>query len=401
MSDQIELSLVMPCLNEAETIATCIKKAQSSIKKLNIKGEVVIADNGSTDGSREIAKGLGARVIRVKEKDQHYGSAIRWGVNAARGKYVIMGDSDDSYDWSRLELFVEKLRAGHEFVMGNRFKGGIEPGAMPTLHKYLGNPVLSFIGRLFFNVKIGDFNCGMRGFTREAFMRINPQARGMDFAAEMVVKAALKGVKITEVPTTLSPDGRSREPHLRTWTDGWKVLRFLLLFAPAWLFLYPGVLLTLASAALILGIFFQPVNIFGFALDIKSMVYLCFFLIIGVQLIFFYYFAKIYTVSNYIVPMTSRFEKAFDYFTLERGLIFGIILTIFGLALGIYNIFEWSKVDFGLFESRENLNYVLVSALMITIGVQTVTHSFMYSIIGLKIRVPDTGAVDTSVAEMH
>ena len=400
MRDEIELSILMPCLNEAETIATCIKKAKKSLEKLNINGEIVISDNGSTDGSQAIAKKLGARVINVKEKDQGYGSGIRWGVAASRGKYVIMGDSDDSYDFSKLEPFIDKLREGYDLVMGNRYKGGIKKGAMPVLHRYLGNPVISFLGRLFFNVKIGDFNCGLRGFTKKAFQKINPQTRGMDMATEIVVKAALKKVKITEVPTTLSPDGRSREPHLNTWSDGWRVLRFLLLFSPAWVFLYPGIILTFISLVLGALIHFEPVQMISEVfLGIKSMIYIGFFFLIGFQLIFFYYFARIYAVANYIVPKSSRCERLFDFFTLERGLFAGIFLLSVGLALGFFNIFEWSKVDFGGFNQENILKTTLYSAISITLGVQVIIYSFIYSILGLKLRWPDTDGEDLKYLE--
>lgn len=389
MARQVELTILMPCLNEAETIATCITKAQKSLERLGIDGEIVISDNGSTDGSQEIAKSMGARVINVKEKDQHYGSGIRWGVNAARGKYVIMGDSDDSYNFSKLEPFIDKLREGYDLVMGNRFKGGIEKGAMPFLHRYLGNPVLSFVGRLFFNSKVGDFNCGLRGFSKAAFLKINPRMRGMEMAAEIVVKASLNKIKITEVPTTLSPDGRSRKPHLKTWSDGWKVLRFLMLFAPSWIFLYPGILLTLFSFVTGIILFFNPIQLGAIGFDIKSLIYISFFFIVGIQLLFFYFFAKIYAVSNEIYPMSNRFEKTFSYLTFERGLLLGLLLIIVGVVIGFSNIFQWSKVDFGVFDNSMSIKYVLLSALSITLGVQFVIFSFVYSILGLKIRFPD------------
>src|SRR4026208_2626990 len=246
--NRTELSILMPCLNEAETLATCIKKAQKALESLNVRGEVVIADNGSTDGSPEIAASLGARVVHVAEKG--YGSALLGGLNAARGKYIIMGDADDSYDFTNLGPFLEKLRAGYDLVMGNRFKGGIAPPAMPPLHKYLGNPVLTGIGRLFFRSPCGDFHCGLRGFKKEAVMNLDLRTTGMEFASEMVVKATLHKMRITEVPTTLSPDGRSRAPHLRSWRDGWRHLRFLFLYSPRWLFLYPGLLLILIGLGL-------------------------------------------------------------------------------------------------------------------------------------------------------
>jgi glycosyltransferase involved in cell wall biosynthesis len=236
-----ELTILMPCLNEAETIATCAKKASSYLSKSNIRGEILVADNGSTDGSREIAQGLGARVVSICERG--YGAAQIGGIGAARGRFVIIGDADDSYDFSRLDGFVAKLREGYDLVMGNRFKGGIEAGAMPPLHRWLGNPVLSFIGRIFFKAELGDFHCGLRGFDRQSIRNLGLRARGMEFASEMVVRCRLARLRMTEVPTTLKKDGRSRRPHLHTWRDGWRHLRFLLIFAPRWLFFYPGLAL--------------------------------------------------------------------------------------------------------------------------------------------------------------
>jgi glycosyltransferase involved in cell wall biosynthesis len=243
----LELSVVMPCLNEAETLAACIKKIQASLSQNHIKGEIIVADNGSTDGSQEIATKMGVRVIHVDEKG--YGNALMGGIAAARGKFIIMGDADDSYDFTALMPFLDKLREGYDLVMGNRFKGGVQPGAMPFLHQYLGNPVLTFIGRLFFRSPCGDFHCGLRGFTREAILKMDLRTVGMEFASEMVVKATLHKMRIAEVPTTLSPDGRSRPPHLRSWRDGWRHLCFLLLYSPRWLFLYPGALLMLIGFA--------------------------------------------------------------------------------------------------------------------------------------------------------
>lgn len=385
-SSRPELTVLMPCLNEAETIATCIKKAQACIKRLNLNAEIVISDNGSTDGSQKIAEDLGARVIHVKEKNQGYGSGIRWGVNAARGKYVIMGDSDDSYDWSKLDNFIEKLREGHELVMGNRFKGGIEKGAMPVLHRYLGNPVISWLGRTFFNVSIGDFNCGMRGFTKEAYQRIDPKTRGMDHATEIVVRAGLNNLDITEVPTTLSPDGRSREPHLRTWSDGWRVLRFLLMFSPAWLFLYPGLILT-SLCTIASFILFSDTIFFteSFGVGIKTLIYALFGLMIGLQFIFFYYFAKIYAVINQISPRSKRFDSLFGFITLEKGLIVGALVFFIGLGLGIFNLKEWADIGFGEYDDQHALKMVLLSAFMIALGLQMIVYSFVFSIQGLQL----------------
>ena len=255
-ADDLELTILMPCLNEAETLATCIDKARRYLDTSGIRGEILVADNGSTDGSREIAAEHGARVVAVAERG--YGAALKAGIKAAAGRYVIMGDADDSYDFSNLHPFVAKLREGVELVMGNRFKGGIAPGAMPGLHKYLGNPVLSGIGRLFFKSPIGDFHCGLRGFHRNAIAALGLESPGMEFASEMVVKATLRHKAIAEVPTTLSPDGRSRPPHLRSWRDGWRHLRFLMLFCPKWLFFYPGLVLLAAGLASMVWLVPQP-----------------------------------------------------------------------------------------------------------------------------------------------
>ena len=265
----MELTVVMPCLNEAETVATCVRKAIGFLAESGISGEVLVADNGSTDGSQRLATDAGARVVPISDKG--YGNALMGGIVAARGKYVIMGDADDSYDFTNLMPFVNELRKGADLVMGNRFRGGIAPGAMPPLHKYLGNPVLSFIGRLFFRSKIGDFHCGLRGFSRDSVMALNLQATGMEFASEMVVKATLAGQRVTEVPTTLSKDGRSRPPHLRSWRDGWRHLRFLLLFSPRWLFLYPGLALLVVGSAVTTALYFSPLRIGGAGLDIHTM----------------------------------------------------------------------------------------------------------------------------------
>jgi glycosyltransferase involved in cell wall biosynthesis len=302
----IELSVVMPCLNEAETLAICIKKAQDFFIQNNINGEVVIADNGSTDGSQDIAKQLNARVINVKEKG--YGNALKGGIKEAYGTYVIMGDADDSYDFGKLEAYVTKLREGYDLVMGNRFKGGIKKGAMPFLHKYLGNPVLSFLGRLFFKIDIGDFHCGLRGFRKDAFYKMNLQTTGMEFASEMIVKSKLNNLSITEVPTVLSPDGRTRPPHLNTWQDGWRHLRFLLLYSPNWLFFIPGVLLLLfgflSSCLLVL----QPIELNNITLDVHTLLYTGTSIIIGFQFVLFYGLTKIYAVENNLLPKSNRYH---------------------------------------------------------------------------------------------
>src|SRR4026208_1307831 len=309
--NRTELSILMPCLNEAETLATCIKKAQKALDDLNVHGEVVIADNGSTDGSPEIAAVLGARVIHVAEKG--YGSALLGGIEAARGKYFIMGDADDSYDFTNLGPFLEKLRDGYDLVMGNRFKGGIAPPAMPPLHKYLGNPVLTGIGRLFFRSPCGDFHCGLRGFSKAAIQRLDLRTTGMEFARETVVKASLHGLRITEVPTTLSVDGRQRPPHLRSWRDGWRHLRFLLLYSPRWLFLYPGLLLMLLGAAVSGWLLVGPRVIDGITLDVHTFLYAAMAVIIGYQTVIFAIFTKVFAITEGLLPENPRLTMLFRH----------------------------------------------------------------------------------------
>ncbi|MBA2496813.1 MAG: glycosyltransferase family 2 protein, partial [Acidimicrobiia bacterium] len=301
----------MPCLNEAETLATCIVKAQRSLVELGVRGEVVIADNGSTDGSQGIARDLGARIADVPAKG--YGAALSGGMHAARGRYVIMGDADDSYDFTNLGPFLERLRAGDDLVMGNRFAGGIEAGAMPKLHRYLGNPVLTALGRLLFRSPCGDFHCGLRGVRRDAVLALDLRTTGMEYASEMVVKATLYDLAISEVPTTLSPDGRSRPPHLRTWHDGWRHLRFLLLYSPRWLFLLPGLLLMAAgtiAGALLLR---EPVEVGDTVFDVQTLLYCAIAIIIGFQAVVFAVFTKVFAISEGLLPEDPRLDRAFKY----------------------------------------------------------------------------------------
>ncbi|MGD2058073.1 MAG: glycosyltransferase family 2 protein [Anaerolineales bacterium] len=377
-----ELTILMPCLNEAETIAVCIRKAKTFLAETGIKGEILIADNGSSDGSQDIAKGLGVRVVQIKERG--YGSALLGGINAAQGKYIIMGDADDSYDFSQLHEFFEKLRSGCDLVMGNRFEGGIKPGAMPFLHQYLGNPVLSFIGRLFFQSPVGDFHCGLRGFKKEAIEKLNLRTTGMEFASEMIVKASLFGYCITEVPTTLSPAGRSRAPHLRTWQDGWRHLRFLLLYSPRWLFLYPGISLavvgTMISAALLPG----PVTISGTTFDIHTLLYSSMSVVLGFQLILFAMFTKIFAISEGLLPEDPRLDRMFEYIRLEAGLLGGAVLFGLGAVLSILAYLRWSQEGFGDLDPGRTFRIVIPAVLLIILGVQTIFSSFFLSVLGLK-----------------
>jgi glycosyltransferase involved in cell wall biosynthesis len=377
-----ELSILMPCLNEAETLATCIRKAQQSLRDLNVCGEVIIADNGSSDGSPEIAAQLGARVVHVAEKG--YGSALLGGIKAARGKYVIMGDADDSYDFTNLGPFLEQLRAGYELVMGNRFRGGIEPSAMPPLHRYLGNPVLTGIGRLFFRSPCGDFHCGLRGFSKAAIQNLDLRTTGMEFASETVVKASLHNLRITEVPTKLSVDGRSRPPHLRSWRDGWRHLRFLLMYSPRWLFLYPGLFLMLVGAVLSGWLMLGPRVVEGVTLDVHTFLYAALAIVIGYQTVTFAVFTKIFAITEGLLPEDPRLNALFRHIKLETGIVAGGLLFVAGLGLSIYAFSSWSATSFGPLDPSVTLRLVIPAATLIMIGLQTILSSFFLSILGLK-----------------
>ena len=379
-----ELTIVMPCLNEAETIGICVKKAKGYLERRKIDGEVLVADNGSTDDSPAIAESLGARVVKVPERG--YGGALLGGIAAARGRYVIMGDADDSYDFTALDLFIDKLREGCELVVGNRFKGGIRPGAMPPLHRYLGNPVLTAIGRRFFGSKIGDFHCGLRGFNREAIQRLNLTTTGMEFASEMVVKATLQKLRIAEVPTTLSPDGRTRPSHLRSWRDGWRHLRFLLLFSPRWLFLYPGGLLTLAGIASMLWLLPEPRTVGGLTLDVHTLVYSAAAIVCGFQSVAFSVIAKVFAINAKLLPEDRRIDKFVDLLSLEVGIGVGLVLLIGGLVASMYAFGAWGGASFGPLDPTVAMRVVIPAATAVIVGLQIIFASFFLSILGLKRR---------------
>jgi glycosyltransferase involved in cell wall biosynthesis len=378
----IELTIVMPCLNEAETLKTCIDKAMSYLRNNNISGEVVIGDNGSTDGSQQIAQDCGARVIHIPRKG--YGSALMGAIEASFGKYVIMGDSDDSYDFSNLNAYIQKLREGYDLVMGNRFKGGIKKGAMPFMHRYLGNPVLSFIGRLFFGSRIGDFHCGLRGFRQDIVSLLNLRTTGMEFATEMVVKATINKLKITEVPTTLSPDGRSRPPHLRTWRDGWRHLRFLLMYSPKWLFLIPG--LILMAAGLLLGAWIMkgPVELFNIYFDTNTLLYAGALVITGFQAVNFAIFTRTYAIEAGFLPVNKALDKMYRYVNLESALVTGILVTLCGFGGSVYSLYLWDQVDFGHLDYSSILRVVIPSVVCIIIGMQIVLSSFFLSVLAVN-----------------
>lgn len=386
---ELELSIVMPCLNEAETLETCIEKAQRDLQQNAIAGEVVIADNGSTDGSIEIAQRKGVKLVHVEKKG--YGSALLAGIHAASGKFIIMGDADDSYDFTRLMSFVEKLREGYDLVMGNRFKGGIEPGAMPFLHRYLGNPVLSFIGKLLFPNPCGDFHCGLRGFRKDAAIKMDLQTTGMEFASEMVVKAKLLDMRVTEVATTLSPDGRSRAPHLRTWRDGWRHLRFLLLFSPRWLFFYPGVGLLIAGFLAGLWVLPGPRTVGMVTFDVHTLLYSAAAVTIGYQSIAFAFFTKIFAIQEGLMPDDPRLDKIFRYVTLEIGLSIGFLLVLGGMAGTIWAVNDWGARSFGELQPTRTLRVIIPATLALTLGFQIMLASFFLSVLGLSRHRGDIG----------
>ena len=383
-SPTLELSIVMPCLNEAETLSICIQKAQQSLLKHDVRGEILVADNGSTDGSQEIARKMGARLIEVPDKG--YGSALRGGVAAARGEYIIMGDADDSYNFSELSPFIQKLREGYDLVMGNRFEGTIKPGAMPALHKYVGNPVLTGIGRLLFSSQTGDFHCGLRAFRKDALEKLNLRTTGMEFASEMVVKATLHRMRVAEVPITLYPDGRSRPPHLRSWHDGWRHLRFMFLYSPRWLFLYPGLMLMIIGAMISVWLLPGPKTIGTVTFDVNTLLYGGLAIIIGFEAINFAVFTKVFAISEGLLPEDPRLNKVFHFIKLETGLIVGIVLVLAGLIGSIYVLDIWKTRSFGPLEYSHTLRVVIPAGISLTLGSQTILSSFFLSILGLKRR---------------
>ncbi|HEY2989125.1 MAG TPA: glycosyltransferase family 2 protein [Candidatus Binatia bacterium] len=374
----------MPCLNEAETLGACIEKARRSLSALNVTGEIIVADNGSSDGSAEIAGSLGARVVRVATPG--YGNALTGGIAAARAKYVIMGDADDSYDFADLGPFVEKLREGYDLVMGNRFSGGIQPDAMPPLHRYFGNPVLTGIGRLFFHSACGDFHCGLRGFRKAAITALDLRTTGMEFASEMIVKATLRKMRIAEVPISLSPSGRSRPSHLRSWRDGWRHLRFLLLYSPRWLFLYPGAALMLLG--LLVGFWLLPgPRMIGHArFDVHTLLYAAMAVVIGFQAVLFAVFTKVFAISEGLLPEDPRWNKLFRWITLEIGLVAGGVLFAAGLGGSIYAVSDWGARSFAAADPVQTLRVVVPSVVALVLGCQIILSSFFLSVLGLRRR---------------
>jgi glycosyltransferase involved in cell wall biosynthesis len=382
----MELTILMPCLNEAETLAQCVEKARLGLERSGLPGEILVADNGSTDGSQAIAEKLGARVVAVPEKG--YGSALRGGVRAARGRWIIMGDADASYDFSDLGGFVKKFQEGNELVMGCRLPvggGTILPGAMPWKNRWIGNPILSFIGRLFFKCPAHDFHSGLRGFTREAFEKMDLKTTGMEFASEMVIKSTLKGLKISEVPVTLHPDGRSRPPHLKPWRDGWRHLRFMLLYSPRWLFLVPGLVLTFLGIVFSTALALRDIQIGNVHLNVGTLMMACMTVVVGFQLTAFAFYTKIFAIAEGLLPEDPKLNRLFRYFTLEKGIVVSLLVLAAGLGLLLRSVWQWKQAQFGPMPSmEENLRQLILAATLILLGVQSVFSCFFLSVLGMK-----------------
>lgn len=378
--ESYELTILMPCLNEAETLASCIQKANTFLNTEKIKGEILIADNGSTDGSQTIARSCGAEVISVTTKG--YGAALKSGIQAAKGRYIIMGDADGSYDFLHLNAFLTKLREGYDLVMGNRFQGGIVNGAMPFLNRYLGNPVLSFLGRIFFHSHIGDFHCGLRGFNRDRFKQLDLKGDGMEFASEMIVKASLHKFNMIEVPTSLFPDGRSRPPHLRPWRDGWRHLRLLLLFCPRWLFFYPGLILMLLGIFSLSFLMMGPFEFGHLNFDIHTMLFAALFIIVGSQAVYFSIFAKcIVETQNKLHDSSDYLLQILKVFTLERGLILGLILMMLGFLGSCYTFWYWAHLSFGPLIPAQMMRILIPSFTFLILGMELMLASFFLTLL--------------------
>jgi glycosyltransferase involved in cell wall biosynthesis len=385
VTDSVELSIVMPCLNEVETLGRCIEKARLGLERSGVRGEIIVADNGSTDGSPAIAEKMGARLVPVKEKG--YGSALCGGIQAASGKWIIMGDADDSYDFSEIAGFVKKFQEGCELVMGCRLPSGggtILPGAMPWKNRRIGNPILTFIGRLFFKCPAHDFHCGLRGFTRAAFEKMELQTTGMEFASEMVIKATLKQLKIAEVPITLHQDGRLRPPHLKPWRDGWRHLRFMLLYSPRWLFLVPGLLLSALGLAASVALSFGDLRLDGVELNVGTLAVACMTVIIGFQLVAFAFYTKVFAIAEGLLPEDPKLTRVFKFFSLEKGIMAGLAVLLAGMVLLVQALWVWRQAGYGPLSPEANLRRLIPAVTLVVVGVQTVFSSFFMSALGLK-----------------
>lgn len=387
MTDHPEVTILMPCLNEAETLADCIHAARRGLAAAGVEGEILIADNGSTDGSQALAISLCARVVEVPTRG--YGSAIRAGLEVSRGAYIVIGDSDRSYDFSQIEPFIKKLRAGADLVMGCRMPAGggrILPGAMPWKHRWIGNPVLTFIGRVLFRCPCHDFHCGLRALTKDAFQRLDLRTNGMEFASEMVIKASLRGLKIEEVPITLHKDGRSRPPHLRSWRDGWRHLRFMLLFSPKWLLLYPGIMAVLIGTLFFLRLLAGPLSLGTINFDLNTLEVAGLVLLFGYQMILFACFVRIFAFTRGFLPPHHALARAFKFFTLEKGLLAGGLLTLIGLGIIGSTFLGWASAGFGNLAPQEATRTVIAGRTLASIGAQTILFSLIFSYLGVDDR---------------
>lgn len=385
MSESLEISLVMPCLNEAETLATCIRKGLQAIADAGLRGEIVIADNGSTDGSREIAVREGARVVTIEAKG--YGNALRGGILAARAPWILMGDADDSYDFSRIRPFTDKLGEGWDLVMGCRMpRGGgkVMPGAMPWKHRWIGNPALSFIGRMLFKCPVHDFHCGLRGFSRQAFLEMDLRTTGMEFASELVIKATLIKLRITEVPITLHPDGRSRPPHLRSWRDGWRHLRFMLLFSPRWLFLIPGIAMSVTGLGSLALLTAGRIHFGKMVLDVGTMMASSMLLLVGFQVVCFAIFTRVFAMTTGFLPPNRRLLRFIQAFTLEWGIISGLLMILLGSGIFGVAFLDWKEAGFQGLPYEENLRRIIPASTLIVLGIQCLFGSFFLGVLGLR-----------------
>ena len=379
-----EVSIVIPCLNEAETLARVIRKALAGFERMGVAGEVVVADNGSSDGSQQIAVDEGARLVHVPQRG--YGAALHGGISAAYGEFVVMGDADDSYDLGSIDEFLTHLRAGADLVMGNRFAGRIMPNAMPWLHKWLGNPVLSWLGRVLFNSTVGDFHCGLRAFRKSAWEAIALQTSGMEYASEMVIKAAIFGQRIVEVPITLYKDGRSRPPHLRTWRDGWRHLRFMLAYAPNWVFFFPGALMSIIGALTVIWLVPGVQVVGNVMLDINTMVIAASVFLLGIQVMLFGILAKQYMTTRGLIPTSARFTKINRVISIEYGLVISLVI----LAIGIWFVAQvfgvWQSSGFQFLNTQSSARMTLIGGSLMILAGQVGFTSILVSILGLDIR---------------
>jgi len=384
----MELTVLMPCLNEAETVGVCIQRAQRLLADNNIEGEVLISDNGSIDGSKKIARDLGARVVKCPVRG--YGAALQHGLEQAKGKYVLMGDSDDSYHFDEAMTLIQELRQGNDICIGTRLKGRIMPGAMPFLNRFIGNPILSAIGKIFFKIKVSDFHCGMRAFRTDKVRDLKLVTTGMEWASEMIIKSQLYNLKISEVPITLHKAGRSRDPHLKRWQDGWRHLRFMLLHAPTWLFIFPGMLMFFFGFLGEIMLARGPLLINGVTLDVHSLLVMAFFEILGMQVIFTGVFATLYSHIVGILPYNERFHRMIKFFTLEELLTASCVLGLIGLGGFVFTLWQWYKVDFLALDYQKTMRYLIPSLTLITLAIQGVFNGFMLSLLFVKTKTVES-----------